>query len=394
MRKSSSPLSLLSSVLGRLKIPATVSDDGEQLTIAGQTLPVRIRSLPSSTERILEPITVHVLRQRATAQNDSLLVIATPRLPFAWHKMVAELTSILPHELSGKPLTATGQAPGCWAICSEMGGYVLNGLPECEFCSNNDIPGMTGPMLAAAAIHHLRHPKVTDLMLSVLKLLLARSSPTHHLWFGEPGLELVTTRDVMRRLGVSQSAAFAVIKELRERDWVVVDRLTGPRISDGKQLIRWWLEYARASRPTRLALRSLFSEHHHRLSHADLLAWLRCRQALHQCLWAVNGWTACGLHERSFVTNIEQRPLTIALKGSLAHVLDSWSLALCKDPTDDRAIIHVDVVHSESVFLGEVVRDQLPCVDLWQVALDVYGDPNRGAEQAEAIVQELFPDQA
>jgi hypothetical protein len=394
MRTPPRPLDLLTTVLGRLTIPATASDDGEHLTIAGQTLAVRTRSLPSSTERILEPIAVHVLRQRPSARNDSLLIIATPRLPFTWQKMVTELSRFVPHDLTGKAMTAAGQAPGCWAICSEMGGYVLNGLPECAFRTDHDIPGMTGPMLAAAAIHQMRQPKVTDLMLSVLKLLLARTSPQHHMWFGEPGLDLVKTRDVMSRCGVSQSAAFAVVKELRERDWVVVDRLTGLRIRDGKQLMQWWLEYARASRPTRLALRSLFRENQQRLSHSDLLAWLKSRLALRNCMWAVNGWTACGLHERSFVTAIEQKPLTLALKGSLAHVMDSWGLALCKDPTDDRAIVHVDIVQSESVFFGGVVRDQLPCVDLWQAALDVCGDPNRGAEQAEAIIQELFPDQA
>jgi len=81
----------------------------------------------------------------------------------------------------------------------------------------------------------------------------------------------------------------------------------------------------------------------------------------------------------------------MAFKGSLSHLMDAWGLAPCSDPTDDRAIIHVDVVQLESVFLGGVVRNHIPCVDLWQAALDVCSDPDRGAEQSEAIVEELFP---
>jgi hypothetical protein len=82
---------------------ASVSADLTDLHIAKKqstwTLRLRMRSLPDSIERILEPLVLHALRQRTGADPDvqnTFIVVRIPKFPHDRERIRADMTRMIP----------------------------------------------------------------------------------------------------------------------------------------------------------------------------------------------------------------------------------------------------------------------------------------------------------
>ena len=388
-----SAVALFLSIMEQLRVDVVPTEEDTHFKVNGRTVVLHTRSLPSSNERLLEPIVLHALRQRAHEVNDDvMLVIAVPRLPSAWQQLVDQVKKLMGGRLRHED-DLGGWTIGRWAIVSERGGYIINDLPGIGSSAKDDLLTMNGARLAAAVIPLMKDPRRSDLTMCVLKLLLARAIQGSDVWFNSHSLSFTTTSAMAKTLEISESAAYGIISDLQSRGWVMVDKKRGPVLLKIHDIAEWWLTLAKVSRRSRVTLRSLYPSK--RLMHAsERLEWLRQQSSARGCHWAVNGWTACDLHQQSFLINSEKKPCSIALVGSIAHLAQAWELAIC-DEQDDRAILQVEVVeHARSVLIGMLTIDGLPCVDLWQVALDVVSDHDRGPEQAGAIRDYLLSDES
>jgi hypothetical protein len=77
----------------------------------------------------------------------------------------------------------------------------------------------------------------------------------------------------------------------------------------------------------------------------------------------------------------------VHIEGPIEAILHDLDVEICEPRDADFNIIRSP--HSESVFRGAQVRDRVPIVDALQAALDVAGNPARGLEQAEYIVERI-----
>ena len=99
---------------------------------------------------------------------------------------------------------------------------------------------------------------------------------------------------------------------------------------------------------------------------------------------AVGGFEACsrlGLIHASY-PNPE-----VHIKGPIEAILHDLNVEICEPRDAEFNIIRSR--HSESVFRGAQVLDRVPIVDAIQAALDVAGNPARGLEQAEYIIERI-----
>lgn len=387
-----SAVALFLNTMDQLKVDVVPTEEDTHFKVNGQTVILHARSLPSSNERLLEPIVLHALRQRAhEVTGEVVLVIAVPRLPSTWHELVDHVKKLMGGRLRHED-DLGGWTIGRWMIVSELGGYIINDLPGIGSSAKDDLPAMTGPRLAAAVIQLMKDPRRSDLTMCVLKLLLARAIDGSAEWFNSRSLSFTTTSAMAKTLEFSESAAYGIISDLQSRGWVMVDKKRGPVLVKVHDVAEWWLMLAKVSRRSLLTLRPLYQGKRLMLPR-ERLEWLRKRSSVRGCHWAVNGWTACDLHQQSFLINAEKKPCSIALVGSIAHLAQAWELAICDDQ-DERAILQVDVVeHARSVLVGMLTIDGLPCVDLWQAALDVVSDHDGGPEQARAIRDHLLSEE-
>jgi hypothetical protein len=104
---------------------------------------------------------------------------------------------------------------------------------------------------------------------------------------------------------------------------------------------------------------------------------------------ALTGWHAAKAFDALIVTGDLPITAVVPLQQHLDALLADGGLCSCP-PHEAWAFLGV-ARPWRAVFAG--VRDrgdrQVAIVDLWQVALDVVGDPGRGREQAEAILRRL-----
>ena len=390
VNSKNNPTDLFLSLLGRLHIPVIPTDDPFRFLVHGQPVTLHTRSLPSSTERLLEPIILHAMRQRTlVVSEDVLLVIVVPQLPSTWHQLVDDVGMLL-----GGPLRLhdARQVPtsGRWVIVSELGGCIINGLSGVESSAHPDTPGMLGPRSSPSVIQQKKDPRRSDIAMCILKLLFARAIQGSEAWCNTQHLGFTTTSALARSLAISESAAYGIISDLQSRQWVAVDKKHGPQLVQAPEVAEWWLMLARTTRHARIALRPLYPSTQ-LTDPGERLEWLRTRTEVPGCHWAVNGWTACDLHQQSFLMDSTGKPCCIALVGTFAQLARAWELVICDDPLDARAFLQIDVVeHPRSVLVGRLTLQGLPCVDLWQAALDVVSDQDHGLEQARAIMEYLL----
>ena len=102
---------------------------------------------------------------------------------------------------------------------------------------------------------------------------------------------------------------------------------------------------------------------------------------------AIGGLSAARVLGLSHVST-KQLPL-VHVEDSIATVLRGWGL----EPTEPEQaqLVLSEPLYPRSLFRGKVSRpEDLPLVDLWQIALDSVGLAARGREQADYILQRVM----
>lgn len=367
--------------------------------LADQIFIARPRSLQPVLERMLEPIAMHAMRERRPLLNDGpppeLLIIAVERLPMNFERLRKMAGAIIGRSLDYQRSDASDDqkpvTPGNWMVISELGGFILN-LPLFDVGrEQEDSPLITGPRLAAMVISNMRDPLRSDVTQVVIKALLAKSTKASKEILPDRFLDFTSTSSMAKCLGIAESSAYGAMKELCERNWGGVDRKIGPCLHEPKKVAKWWLDQAKDMKQYRIYLRPMLPGKH--LPDIDSrVEYISSKKPLSTCSWAINGWSAIALHDHLFITSIAKKPLSIAFRGSIETMMMEWNLSYSDGPHDPRIILVVDLLESQrSPLLGATdIRPRVQVVDLWQAALDVVNDPDRGSEQAIAIMEYLF----
>src|SRR5258708_6695314 len=87
----------------------------EALTIADQEVLVQTRTLPAVADRILEVLSLHVVRSRERSGPERMMIISVPNLPVS-PSWLDEIKGVQKGDLKR----------GNWAVVSDGGGAVLH----------------------------------------------------------------------------------------------------------------------------------------------------------------------------------------------------------------------------------------------------------------------------
>lgn len=355
--------------------------DAGVLRVKRATFQLVSRTAQPWADRLLEMLSLHALRRRRGQDPSTTLVISVPRLVRTFQSVVIDALREL---LRNGPL-------GNWIVISERGGVVFHLEDvDLEWSQGDDSDG--GADLAAAPIAHQRDPLRRDITLTVLKVLLARASRSrrHIRWFADVlgALEAESIPALADKLKFATSSLYAVIGELRERHLVDVSRGGMPHLTDIPGVLAWWLDGQRHQSANRVLVKPIYDSPNR--THTGFLEWISRRPAS-GFDWAINGWSACQLHRALAITDAGQKPCSIIVNAPARTFLLEWKLRTVPRSQAAEAFFLLETTSMPvSTFCGFGLINGRPVVDLWQAALDVARDPQRGREQAEAIAQELW----
>ncbi len=364
-------------------VQCTVLDESAPdsvIRIAGEDLPIGSRSLPNVPERLLEVLSLHVLRSALPSGAKSLMLITVPRLPRAKADWSSALCA------SQKQLQS--RAP--WAILSERGGCMIY-LPALgdRFIEVPDRDDVLNEALEAITAHE----PSSDVELAVLKSILLTKTldPSRRLRYhyvhqsSKLGLPN-TILDLAQWLGVSRASVYNAIGGFIQYGWMQSQRGRIPVIRATSEIIAWWLEKRRHRRMRTIPVAPLYESVS--MKKSRIHEWLRKQRKPNGDRWAITDWSACSLHKKLAVNDISGKPFTISVKGSLRSLMTEWSL---REVPSDQALLHLQrSPHPITTFSWVTEIDGLPVVDPWEAAIDVVSDPQRGPEQASVICDDLF----
>lgn len=365
-----------------------LSEEDGTAHLLGMTFSLKTRSLPPVVERLLEPIAVHALRHHSRLPRErELLIITVERLPLNYLRILDEAREMIGGRLTNESDMTTA-TPGYWAIVSEAGGYILNFPTKFGNEAVGDTHQPHPARSAQMAISRMRDPFRSDHMLRILKVLLARAAIEHELL--DPKLtKFTSTSSMANALEISESSAYSAIKDLVERDWVRVHPQKGPVLLKPGVVARWWLDAAKEMKSSRVYLKPLFRAKRPHTSEAGM-QWLQNQKTLRSAQWAINGWSAIDLHQKSILTSLSTKLFSLTYVGGINHLLGCWEMEPC-EVRDPEIFMQVDLAdHIKSTVFGAKRVGNVQFVDLWQAAVDVSCDRDRGIEQAEAIMYDLF----
>lgn len=366
-RRSSHQESALRRFGELIKHPVEIDSVGSgrhdgQLMAKKWPMPIACKRLAAPTRYQVESAILHQAAVSRLGER-CVLVLSVPRM--------------VPHVLDrvDKLLQPLGKDAN-WAIIADAGGYQLHLRSLGIERAGSDVADAPDGMRRTA----VRLDFSENVAWIVKVLLFARLPATDGWWCGPRG-EIRTGTELARLAGVSPSRAYQVLELLRHRSWLRPGRAGAPlTIASPRALLSAWIAQVRDQRAEAIPVRMLYGRNPQGM--AQVLAWLakRPQEAPVAGTWAVGGWAACHLHGTGFVTDLAERPVTLACLGPPERLLEAWGLMRCDDARD-------------AAFLLEPVRARLaipvaagkrpPVVDAVQAAIGVAGDPARGFEQAE-----------
>jgi hypothetical protein len=356
------------------------ADTRPEIQIAGEMLTVASRSLPDVPERLLEVLSLHVLRNGFSSDANNLMLISVPRLPRAKADWSADIR--------GSQKQLQSRAP--WAIISNRGGCMIflpaQGHRFIEVPDRDDDPNETIDATTA-------HEPSSDVELAVLKsILLTMTSDTlrklrnHYVHHVSPGELPDTLPGLAEWLGVSRASVYNAVGEFIHYGWMQSQRGRIPVIRATSEIINWWLDKRRHRRMRTIPVAPLYESIPMKIPRIH--EWLREQYKPNGDRWAITEWSACALHKKLAVNDISSKPLTISVKDSLRNLMTKWAL---REVPSDQALFHLQKSpHPITSFSWVTEIDGLPVVDPWEAAIDVVSDPQRGPEQASVICDDLF----
>ncbi len=368
--------------------PAAAAGGGTRLMLGERAFPLHIRTVPVLAERIVESAALHLLRTRR-ADSGPLLVLRVERLPSGHGGWVDELTRIQ------RALRSTAG----WAVVSDRGGALLQ-LPAAgiEMRQSPDLQPAAGQAAAAAPGRHA-DLHASDVAMAALKISLLRAGAAGWIdWTvigqaaaGQPAGEVDLRRiDTVAahppQLRVSHSPIYTVYSALAERGWIISRRGRLAEIGDLAAVVGWWIDQRKHRRVRSVPVAPLYQAP--ASGQRAALAWLRRADPGAAATWAVTGWAACQLHRRSVLNHGASKPVVVTVRGPVGALLQAWSL---HEVAPERALFQLQSSPAAVTAFAMATRQRgLPTVDLWEAALEVASDPQRGIEQTRAIAEALF----
>ncbi len=368
---------------GMCAVPGTQGNNrGSDLVLKdgnARAIPMSIRRLAAPSRYLIESAILHAAAEQHL-DGLSLVILSVPKLV---PKMLDRVDALL----GGSRVNAAviSDVGGAWIRCPDLG------------ISLDEKGDPRQVMAPDEKEHRLEFPDSTAWMIKVL--LLSRLQ-NHPLWWGGYRGQIRTGAELAELAGVSPSMVSHLFDLLRSRSWLRADRGDEIVITRPRALLEAWLSQAQQRLSRSIPVRPLYGAAPNQAG--DILDWLagRRQQGQGPHAWAVNGWRACHLHGVGFVTDIDQRRISITCLGDHQGLMKSWELMRC----DDRdAMFVLQSTRSPRSITGGIVpglmdgatavASSLPVVDVIQAALDVASDPARGFEQAEhickAVVEEI-----
>jgi len=355
---------------------------GSAMHIAGTSVAVICRSLPDVPERLLEVLSLHILRGASSQGAGTLMLIVVPRLPRAKDDWSGDIRSAQKRLRSRAPWAIISHRGGCLA-CLPAHKRRLIVVPDRHVDAHSSQDALA------------THEVSSDVALAVLKSMVLSKTPggarlqgqrTHGNGFHSGPGAPDTLMSLARRLGVSRASVYNAIGEFVRNGWVRAQRGQLPVIRAPADMLNWWLDKRRHHQSRRIAVAPLYETPPTRRTH--ILDWLRNHYKASDVAFALTGWSACALHRRLVVNDIGSKPITISVRDSIGSAMSTWSL---REVADDRAFLHLQKSpHPLTTFSWLHDIDGLPVVDLWEAAIDVVSDPQRGFEQACAIRDDVF----
>jgi hypothetical protein len=337
----------------------------------GPPIPLSMRRLAAPTRYLLESSIVHAAAEQRLGGPSLVLLSVSKLVP----KMLDRIDALL------------GTTPVNAAVISDAGGAWIR-LPDCGLnLVEKDAPGRI-----TASADRERRFEFPDASAWILKVLLLSRLRKHPRWWGGYRGPIRTGAELAERAGVSPSMVSHVFDLLRSRSWLHAERLDEIAISRPRALLEMWLSQARHRTLRSIPVRPLYGTVPGQAG--DILHWLagKGHQPQGNATWAVSGWMACSLHETGFVTDLDQRRVSIACLGDHQPLIAAWDLMRCEE-RDAMFVIQPSLLPRSitggiaHIPLGgsPVIVPSLPVVDVIQAAMDVAADPARGFEQAEHI---------
>jgi hypothetical protein len=362
---------------------------GQRLVIGAHAFPLQVKAVPVLAERIVESAALHLLRARR-APAGQLLVLRVERLPGGQRRWIDELTVIQ------RSLRSTAG----WAVVSDRGGALLQ-LPGAglEMALHPDPQSAEGHA-GLAANGHPTDLHASDVAMAALKISLLRAAAAGWIdWTvigpGGGGAAQAVAADLRRidsvsalaaHLRVSNSAIYTVYSALSERGWIVSRRGRLAEIGDLTAVVAWWIDQRKHRRVRTVPVAPLYQAP--APSQRAALAWLRTVDQSGAINWAVTGWAACQLHRRSVLNHTALKPVVVTVRGPVGALRQAWSL---HEVPPERALFQLQSSPASVTAFAMATRKRgLPTVDLWEAALEVASDPQRGIEQTRAIAEALF----
>jgi len=350
----------------------------------GRPMPVSIRRMAAPTRYLLESALLHAAAQQRL-EGPSLVILSVS-------KLVTRMLDRVPHLLGGAGVNAAiiSDAGGAWIQCPALGITREEKDEPGRMAENDDDDDDDDD-------DKERRLEFPDATAWTLKVLLLSRLQGHPRWWGAYRGRIRTGAELAERAGVSPSMVSQLFDLLRSRCWLRVDRANEIVITRPRALLEAWLSQARHRPPRSIPVRPLYGSVPGQAG--EILDWLagRWRSGQGAHVWAVNGWTACHIHETGFVTDLDQRRVSIACLGDHRGLISSWELMRCDErdamfviqPSRMPRSISGGIVHDPRG-ASTVVASSLPVVDVIQAALDVAPDPARGFEQAEHICKTVI----
>jgi hypothetical protein len=347
--------------------------------------------LPAVPERILEAIKAHLfeslqrehggLEHHETTlekpKRDTVLLVRVPYFPTS-----ARFTQQL------EALTVARPKRAAWAIVSDGGGAYLS-FPESKAVSIPDDHTMEAARMTAEAVRTMRNPWSSDVASALMTILLMRRAQPRSQWSDwTPSAAVQDIEALAIYLGVGRSTLYGVILEFERDGWMSSERGRLPTLTDIPGLVNWFFDHRKHVRDQRLAVVPLYAPAWK--IHDDILHWLRTTAGTSSITWAITGWQACALHDLGVLVNSDVKPMEIVVREPVSAVLREWQLK--SQPYTGGPSLHVIATPmpiTTFACTGIPIKG-LPVVDPWQAALHVISDPNRGIEQATAIVDSLW----
>ena len=350
--------------------------DADHLHINGQSFELRVRSLQAAGERIAETIALHLLRSAddVARQHRQFLIILIPRMPSSMDDVMPLLTD------------KTFAQHARWAVLSQAGGYRL-WLGDGKVLRHADT---TKPKRMGVEKHIYEvtpDPFANDASRAVVKALVLRELfPKSKL-----ALDLLDIGGLAVFLQQSRSRVYAVIGNLARLGLLHTSYSRLPTITDSASLMATSL--VRARMQTRAVLRVAPLYEPEWKSQRAALGWLQRRVAeMRSDDYAIDGWWACRMHGLDIIDAFETKPVSLVVRNRIETFLKRWELRVVVDGPSHLTVSVSPEPACVFPFLN-LVRprkyEELPVVDPWQAALDVARDPQRGIEQAQAILSTL-----